>query len=131
MATHPDLRRYFTAHYLPYWRDLWLPGMSAVIRPGSRATWIVPADGQYVVYASADLVAHPWFRGNSSVYTRLQGGKQVTLRRGSSYTMASTEVRPVGVFIVPERITELFRQPEKGVDIDGAPPPQWHVPKLW
>jgi hypothetical protein len=131
LATHPELRRYFMTHYLPYWRDLWLPGMSAVIAPGSRTTWIVPADGAYAVYASADLAAHPWFRGNPGTYTRLRDGKPLTLRRGTSYTIASTDVRPVGVFIAPARISELFLQPGKDVDIDGAPAPRWHIPHLW
>ena len=55
LSSHPDLRRYFMSHYLPYWRDLWLPGMSAVINPGGRATWTVPAGGDYAIYASASI----------------------------------------------------------------------------
>jgi hypothetical protein len=131
LATHSDLRRYFMSHYLPYWRDLWLPGMSAVISPGSRATWTVPADGDYAVYASTSLAAHPWFRGNPTAFTRLGNGRPVRLKRGEPYTMASNDSRPIGVFIVPTNLKELFRQPPPGVDIDAAPPPRWHVPQLW
>jgi hypothetical protein len=131
LSTHPDLRRYFMRHYLPYWRDLWLPGMSAVIAPGTRMTWIVPADGTYAIHASPELAIHPWFRGNVNVQTHFTDGKIVTLRRGTAYTMASNEQAPIGVFIMPADMTDIFRQPPAGVDIDGAPPPRWHVPQLW
>ncbi|HEX9407494.1 MAG TPA: hypothetical protein VF975_09265 [Thermoanaerobaculia bacterium] len=131
LATHPELRRYFMAHYLPYWRDLWLPGMSAVIHPGTRATWIVPADDEYVIYASPAFAGHPWFRGRVTGFVRFRDGRRVTLRRGALYTIGSNDSRPIGVFIVPARRKELFLQPPDGVDIDAAPPPRWHLPKLW
>ena len=131
LATHPDLRRYFVAHYAPYWRDLWLPTMSAVIPPRSQATWIVPASGTYNIYASPALAAHPWFFGKVTTYTRLNGGKAIVLQRGERYTMSSTDAQLIGVFIVPVTFNELFLQPSPGVDIDGAPAPQWHIPQLW
>ena len=131
LYSHPDLRRYFMSHYLPYWRDLWLPGMSAVINPGGRATWTVPAGGVYAIYASASLAQHPWFRGTPTAFTRLGSGRVVTLMRGQPYMMASNDSQPIGVFIVPVGLKEIFRQPADGVDIDAAPPPRWHVPQLW
>jgi hypothetical protein len=129
MATHPDLRRYFTSHYLPVWRDLWIPAMSGIVPPGRRATWIVPADGDYLVYASAELANHPWFHGDAGATTLLRNGDPVRLRRGAIYSVASSDVRPTGVFIVPASITKLFRHPLANVDIDGAPAPEWHIPQ--
>ena len=62
--------------------------------------------------------------------TLLRNGNPVRLRRGSIYSVTSTESQPTGVFIVPVSITKLFRHPLANVDIDGAPPPQWHIPQL-
>lgn len=131
LATHPDLRRYFVTHYAPYWRDLWIPTMSAVIAPGGQATWTVPASGSYAIYASPALASHPWFFGKVTTDTRLSDGKPVLLQRGEQYTMGSSDPQPIGVFIVPSSLKEIFLQPPPGVDIDGAPPPRWHVPQLW
>jgi len=131
LSTHPDLRRYFVAHYAPYWRDLWLPAMSAVIPPRSQMTWIVPASGTYAIYASPALASHPWFFGKVTTPTRLNDGKPIDLQRGQRYTMTSTDPQPIGVFIVPAALQELFLQPPSGADIDGAPPPRWHIPQIW
>ncbi|HUJ15648.1 MAG TPA: hypothetical protein VL284_17810 [Thermoanaerobaculia bacterium] len=131
LASHPELRRYFTTHYLPVWRDLWLPGMSGIVPARGRAVWIVPATGDYRLYMSEDLAKHPWFRGDPTATTLLQNGMPIRLRRGSLYGVTSSSPRPVGVFIVPASTTKLFRYPLGNVDIDGAPPPQWHVPHLW
>ncbi|HJT17168.1 MAG TPA: hypothetical protein VJ853_07265, partial [Thermoanaerobaculia bacterium] len=130
MAAHPDVRRYFMSHYLPVWRDLWIPAMSGVVMPRGRTSWIVPADGDYLVYSSTQLADHPWFHGDPGATTLLRNGSPVRLRRGSIYSMTSNDVQPVGVFIVPAPITKLFRHPLANVDIDAAPPPEWHVPRL-
>jgi hypothetical protein len=137
LATHPDLRRHITSHYLPLWRDLWLPGMSGVLLPRQRGEWIVPASGQYRIYSSAPLALHPWFRdpigtgsyARSNAYVRLPTSRAVaTLHRGDRFVIQSRDLRPIGVFIVPVERTELFRQPPPGVDIDGAFLPVTHVP---
>jgi hypothetical protein len=60
---HPRLRDYLTAHFMPVYRNLWMPGLSAVVTPQHpRAAWLVPADGRYRVIASRKLATHPWFR---------------------------------------------------------------------
>jgi hypothetical protein len=60
---HPRLRDYLTAHFIPVYRNLWMPGLSGVVTPQHpRAAWLVPADGSYRVIASRKLAAHPWFR---------------------------------------------------------------------
>jgi hypothetical protein len=145
LATHPDLRRYFTSHYLPTWRDLWLPGMSAILAPGEQRQWIVPADGDYRVYASPQLALHPWFRDPIATgsYARDDAHLQLsmlhndahiafrparTLRRGERCFIQSRDSRPFGVFVVPAERTELFHQPQRGVDLDAAFPPVTHVP---
>jgi hypothetical protein len=145
LAKHADLRRAVTAHYLPAWRDLWLPGMSGVLAPGAAQEWIVPADGQYRVYGSPQLAQHPWF--NAPIATgsyarpdsyvrmadirndaRLFCSSGLTLRRGQSFRIESRDARTIGVFIVPADRSELFRQPPPGVDLDAALPPVTHVP---
>jgi hypothetical protein len=92
--------------------------------------WIVPADGEYRVYSSTELANHPWFHGDAGEPTLLRDGTPIHLRRGAIYSMTSSGFQPVGVFIVPASITKLFRHPLANVDIDGAPPPRWHVPQL-
>ena len=147
LATHPDLRRYFTSHYLPTWRDLWLPGMSGTLAPGEQREWIVPADGDYRVYASPQLALHPWFRDPIATgsYARVDAHLQLSmfhndaqfasgpgrrLRRGERFFVKSRDSRPFGVFVVPAERTELFRQPPRGVDLDAAFPPVTHVPRF-
>jgi hypothetical protein len=60
---HPDAGSYAMRHYIPMYRDLWVPGLSARVEPSRpRAAWIVPRDGVYRFYASETLAKHPWFR---------------------------------------------------------------------
>jgi hypothetical protein len=57
------LRRFVVTHYLPVWRNLWVPAPNARLtaeRPGM--TWIVPREGDYRLIASRELADHPWFR---------------------------------------------------------------------
>src|SRR3712207_7792527 len=42
-----DLGTYVVRHYLPWYRNLLLPAMSARLEPGSSASWTAPADGVY------------------------------------------------------------------------------------
>ena len=58
----PPLAAFVTHHYVPLYRDLWLPGMSAMLEAKpSRTTWTVVRAGRYDVYASELLAKHPWF----------------------------------------------------------------------
>ncbi len=56
----PDTARYATHHYVPLYRDLWVPGLSGTVSAGGRAAWVVPRDGRYTIYASPALLRHPW-----------------------------------------------------------------------
>ena len=57
-----ELATHLVRHYIPVWRNLWMPAMNANVRPGTGFGWIVPRDGQYRLHASAELAGHPWFR---------------------------------------------------------------------
>src|SRR5205085_4109787 len=61
-TVQPELAHFLMTHYLPVWRKLWVPGLSARVMPHTSMEWIVPADGAYRVIASAPLANHPWFR---------------------------------------------------------------------
>ncbi len=61
MLSFPRLANYVVHHYVPLYRNLWIPGMSAIVGAGSTPTiWRVPADGNYEVWASELLPKHPW-----------------------------------------------------------------------
>jgi hypothetical protein len=61
LQAFPDLARYVTTHYLPVYRNLWVPGMTTYAGPSPRrVTWIAPRAGRYQVYASEVLTRHPW-----------------------------------------------------------------------
>jgi hypothetical protein len=56
----PGVAEYATKHYVPVYRNLWVPGMSAIVGR-ERVIWIAPRAGAYDVWASEVLAAHPWF----------------------------------------------------------------------
>jgi hypothetical protein len=58
----PQLGRYAVSHYVPLYRDLWIPGLTATIDPRPRRiAWIAPRAGDYEVWTSDVLAKHPWF----------------------------------------------------------------------
>lgn len=58
-----DLGAVVTKHYVPLWRNLWIPGLSGLVTPDARQLeWVVPVDGDYRLFASAALANHRWFR---------------------------------------------------------------------
>ena len=149
------LGRVAASHYLPTWRDLWLPGLSARLDPGATAAWIAPADGDYRVVASPRLAAHPWFRQpfdfnrwmwrspsvaltpadvSGDVAFTVDGapaaGSILHLRKGARVTAFNRGALPLGVMLVRGDPRELFRQPPVGITLEAAATPQWHVPAL-
>jgi hypothetical protein len=56
----PRVAEYATKHYVPVYRNLWVPGMSAIVG-SSRNIWQAPRAGTYDIYASEALLTHPWF----------------------------------------------------------------------
>lgn len=62
MQIVPDVARYAVSHYVPVYRNLWLPGATMRIGPGvTRVRWIAPRAGQFSVWSAAALSRHPWF----------------------------------------------------------------------
>lgn len=60
LRAFPRLQRYVVHHYLPLYRNLWIPGMSGVAGPGARLRWRAVAEGEYTLWASELLSRHPW-----------------------------------------------------------------------
>lgn len=58
----PAVAHYATRHYVPVYRNLWIPGMAAIVEPKrSRVIWFAPRAGTYESWASEVLATHPWF----------------------------------------------------------------------
>ena len=58
-----DLGNAVTRHYVPLWRNLWIPGLTGLASTDARQIeWVAPVDGEYRVYASPGLATHRWFR---------------------------------------------------------------------
>jgi len=138
---HLPLKTFVMAHYLPRWRELWLPGLSARLTPESgTADWIVPADGHYRIFAAPALAGHPWFRGGGQAeiwlpeaplvvgatlqwsvngIARDAAGNALDLRKGDRLHLAASTLQPLGIFLVPGDDRRLFRQPPPGVSLDS------------
>jgi hypothetical protein len=153
---HWTFGKFVVTHYLPLWREIWLPGMSArVTPPAPAARWIVLADGTYDVYASTNLAAHPWYRqplafdlplwrgaGPPSAADRgaridwfvdgapISATTTLTLRRGQRLDAISREPLPVGIMLINKTNDAAFCQPPPGTTLEGSDAPQWHVPNL-
>lgn len=152
LAQNPDLARYVTHHYLPLWRNLWLPGLSARLGSGESIEWIVTAGGRYRVMASRAFASHPWFerplahhrggpghlravpRRDATILFLVNGEPVdlttgvVSLRRGDRLFAVSRDPQPVGIFAVPGDERTWFREPPTGVTIDSEAPRETHVP---
>jgi hypothetical protein len=134
LQSHPALASLATSHYLPVWRNLWIPAMTAI----GTGEWRCPADGVYRVYKSAALARHPWFRQPLEAGTlasnlppldlRTLPSETVTLRRNQRVHVDAGD--GVAIFIVPANETVFFRQPPAGVTLDAVEPARTHVPRL-
>ena len=61
MRAFPAVGAFATTHYVPLYRNLWVPGFSAAVPAGGlRARWTAVAGGTYEVWASPLLARHPW-----------------------------------------------------------------------
>jgi hypothetical protein len=129
-------------HYMPAWRNLWIPALNGVARPGETIEWIVPRDGTYRVFASPELAAHPWFSDPARAYrdgpftprglarppVRISAGP--FLRKGQRVTLTSYGSEPLGIILLPGDDTVLFRQPAGGATLEAETTRITHVPKL-
>lgn len=152
-----ELAPYFVRHYIPVWRNLWVPGMNARLTPESpRAAWVVPRDGTYRVFASAALAGHEWFRAPFRVVSyenhdagtvlalpparadavewRIDGaaadaaGGTLVLRKGQQLEAFSGSAAAQGVIVLSSGDTTLFRQPPPGATLEAATTRVTHVP---
>ncbi|HSP14830.1 MAG TPA: hypothetical protein VLV78_08770 [Thermoanaerobaculia bacterium] len=156
LAQHPDLGSMVVRHYLPLWRNLWLPALSARLEPGHAvAEWYGPVDGDYRLVASLALAEHPWFAHplayRVSEPTELHADHPsaiadviwyvnrrpaapvrgvLRLRKGDVVNAVSMMGEPVGIFLVPGSEPVWFRQPPLGVTLDSEAPRVTHVPDL-
>jgi hypothetical protein len=146
-----EVAPYFIRHYIPVWRELWMPGMNARIPRGRAFAWRVPRDGDYRVYVSAPLARHPWFRNplafatykksDASKFTielpepgagPVQFSAPLTgLRQGTRLVATNTSDREVAVILLSTDDRVLFRQPEGGATLEGETTRVTHVPRLW
>ena len=134
----PRTAVYAVRHYVPVTRDLWLPGMTAILPPARAQQWTAPAAGRYTLWASEPLVRHPWLT-KPLTFAKLQGPRAalyaiplpqlpparvewrvdgalvphqtVTLRKGARIEVLSREDRPIGVLVVPAGIRTLAVAP--------------------
>jgi hypothetical protein len=149
----PELAPYFVRHYIPVWRELWIPAMNDRLRPGSTADWIVPRDGVYRVYTSPALARHPWFReplavgsykgDDASRFTvvlpkpgagpiRFSGfaGDRVALRKGQRVTALNPSTQEIAVILLSTDDRVLFRAPPPGATLEAESTRVTHMPRL-
>lgn len=151
-----DIGPYLVRHYIPVWRELWIPGMNARLRSGGTIGWVVPRDGTYRLFASAELARHPWFRDplrvasdkseDAARYTtrlppdgrgvtlvlngRAVSGESVALRKGQRIAAVNTTGADLGVVLLAGRDRVLFRQPPPGVSLEAEATRVTHVPRM-
>jgi len=81
----PETARWSFRHYVPLYRDLWIPGLGTRIEPRPmKIVWQAPDDGRYEIFASELLARHPWLT-RPKEYLAMQGrtleGMQIPLRQ--------------------------------------------------
>lgn len=73
MVAFQDVGRFAVSHYVPLYRNLWIPGYSILIpESGLLYSWTVVKDGSYDIRASTLLAKHPWF-SRPLRYTLIEG----------------------------------------------------------
>jgi hypothetical protein len=152
LRDHPQLLAFLRRHYAPRWHELWLPAPNARLTPAvSSAEWIVPANGNYRIYASPRLAQHPWFVDGAQAELSLPPSPLIegatlqwfvngaprdasngllTLRKKERLRVVATTSQPLGLFLVPGDDVRLFRQPPRGVSLDSLALRTTHAPSF-
>jgi hypothetical protein len=121
----PRLQAYALRHYVPVYRNLWVPGMTAMIGPSvQRVAWTSPRGGVYDVYASDLLAKHPWFtRPLESVTTIGPRAAllEIPLNRLPRYEAAHLQWSVDGV-LLPSGMAELRLRKGSRVELVGDAP---------
>jgi hypothetical protein len=154
-----ELGPFFVRHYVPVWRELWVPGMNGGLAPGQTREWVVPRSGVYRLYASSSLGTHPWFHdplrvasykrpdasrltvtlpqpvGHEGLRWSIDGRRaaiegKVTLRAGARVSATSVAREPIGVILLSSEDRMLFRQPPPGATLEGEQTRVTHVPQI-
>jgi hypothetical protein len=100
LQVFPRLAAYTVHHYVPVYRNLWVPGLTATIGPAPmRLAWTAPRAGRYDVWTSDLLAKHPWFR-RPFEYVTTTGPRaallEIPLQRLPPFAGASLEWRVDG-----------------------------------
>jgi len=128
LAEWPDLRRAIVQHYIPRWRNVWVPGGSGILGPGAEVSLDLVRDGAYRVIAGPQLLQHPWFHNPiaCAMASGPQGAQMVidaasipnapvdVVRSGKRIVLHSRATMPVGFFVFPASATRLFDVPDGG-----------------
>lgn len=155
-----ELAPYFVRHYVPVWRNLWIPGMNVRLRPEvPHYRWLVPRDGEYRLFVSAELAKHMWFRdpiyvgsyealdvmrtevnlGVPATHPELRwsiDGKpvqmpaRVRLRKGQQVAVEYSGQEPLGVILLSGNDARIFRQPPPATTLEASTMRITHVPDL-
>jgi len=152
-----ELAPYFVRHYIPVWRELWVPAMNGMLRPGEAREWVVPRSAEYRSHASGELARHPWFTDPLRVATYKRedasklmmklgamhtlalsihvdgepvSGDVLHLRKGQKVSIANTSDRRIGVILLSSDDMELFRQPPGGATLEGETTRVTHWPRI-
>lgn len=150
-----ELAPYFIRHYIPVWRNLWIPAMNARLPAGGATERIVPHDGTWQIYTSEELARHAWFRnplnviavktndavrymitlpepGRGAVQVLADGqpAAALTLKKGQVVTLINTGPSEVAVILLATDDRVLFRQPPPGATLEGERTRVTHVPRL-
>ncbi|HEU4888916.1 MAG TPA: glycosyltransferase family 87 protein [Thermoanaerobaculia bacterium] len=145
-----ELTPYFARHYIPLWRELWIPALNARIPASGTFQWTVPRDGHYRVYVSRELARHPWFHtpvrvvsykeddASRFTFTLPPSGpgpirldRDVAhLRKGDRLTAFNPANETLAVILLPTDDRTLFRQPPPGVTLEGETTRITHLPQL-
>ncbi len=149
-----ELAPYFIRHYVPVWRELWMPALNARIPPGRSFAWRAPRRGNYRVYVSEPLARHPWFRNPLALMTYKKPDASrftvelpaagvgplrfdqpvvngvILLEPKQRIVATNTSDREVAVFLMTTDDRVLFRQPEHGATLEGETTRVTHVPRF-
>jgi hypothetical protein len=145
-----ELTPYFTRHYIPLWRELWIPAMNARIPAGGTFRWSAPRDGNYRVYVSRELTRHPWFHTPIRVASyKEEDASRFTfrlpdpgagpirldrdvanLRKGDRVSAFNPTNEALAVILIPTDDRVLFRQPPPGATLEAETTRITHVPQL-
>ncbi len=69
----PETLMWSRHHYVPLYRDLWIPSLSSIVEPRPMTiVWRAPAAGRYRIYSSELLARHPWLT-RPDEYLAMQG----------------------------------------------------------